>query len=126
MKLGASSANGMTEPSMPLSGEHASPDRTQRVLLALGAERTPTRLLQEAGGFALALGAQLHVMRVVAHASIDASSSEGRATRARREAQRLITAAHHARAVCHRILKEPLPSERFSVRMGSFVEHVAL
>jgi nucleotide-binding universal stress UspA family protein len=126
MELGASSSNGMTRTSMPPSREHAPRDGTLRVLLALGAERTRTRLLQEAADFSLALGAELHVMRVVAHASIDASSSDGGTARAGREGQRLIAAAHHPRALCDRILNNPLPGERFSVRMGTFVDQVAL
>jgi nucleotide-binding universal stress UspA family protein len=98
----------------------------ERVLLALGTERVPIHTLRETHRFAAAMGAELHVIRVVSAAVRPASPSLDGVARALREAQRVIVAARHTRKLCDRVLGERLPLEQLSVRLGEFVDQVAL
>jgi K+-sensing histidine kinase KdpD len=100
--------------------------KVERVLLALGTERVPIHTLRETHRFAAALGAELHVIRVVSSAARLASPSLDCVARALREAQRVILAARHTRKLCDRVLGERLPVEQLSVRLGEFVDQVAL
>lgn len=96
-----------------------------RVLFAIGNERAPIRALREAHRFARALGAELHVIRVVPTAGVGSPPLGGMA-RALREARRVIAAARHTRKLCDRVLDEHLPIKQLAVRMGAFIEQVAL
>jgi nucleotide-binding universal stress UspA family protein len=96
-----------------------------RVLLALGGERSARRALRDAFAFARALGAELHVIRVVPHVHGRASDGPLSLARALRESQRVVVAGRHARALCDRVLVERLPSQRIGVRLGAFTAQVA-
>jgi K+-sensing histidine kinase KdpD len=114
----------------PESGSQPAPrlvvsQKVERVLLALGTERVPIHTLRETHRFAAAIGAELHVIRVVPAAARLAPSLDGVA-RALREAQRVIVAARHTRKLCDRVLGERLPVEQLSIRLGEFVDQVAL
>jgi nucleotide-binding universal stress UspA family protein len=102
------------------------PQRVERLLLALGTERVPIHTLRETQRFAAAIGAELHVIRVVPAIGRPGSSSLDCVARALREAQRVILAARQTRKLCDRILGERLPVEQLSVRLGEFVDQVAL
>src|SRR6187401_2747156 len=78
--------------------------KVDRVLLALGTERSPIHTLRETLRFAAAMGAELHVIRVVSATARPASPSLDCVARALREAQRVIVAARHTRKLCDRVL----------------------
>jgi nucleotide-binding universal stress UspA family protein len=92
----------------------------------LGTERAPIRALREAHRFARAIGAELHVIRVVPTTARLASPSLHCVARALREAQRVIAAARHTRKLCDRVLSEQLPIKQLCIRLGVFVDQVAL
>jgi nucleotide-binding universal stress UspA family protein len=102
------------------------PQRVQRVLLALGAERAPIHTLRETQRFAAAIGAELHVVQVVPATAWLGSPSLDCVAQALREAQRVIVAARHTRKLCDLVLGERLPVKQLSVRLGEFVDQVAL
>lgn len=97
---------------------------TARVLLALGGERLAARALREAHAFARALGAELHVIRIVPRVHGDTTEGPVSIARALREAQRAVMAGRHTRALCDRVLLERLPSKSVSVRLGAFITQV--
>jgi nucleotide-binding universal stress UspA family protein len=77
----------------------------------------PARLVREAGSFSLALGAELHVLRILRPPSSDSSAWRESAARARR----LCATIRHARALCDAWSTE----SGLCVRVGDFVEEVA-
>jgi nucleotide-binding universal stress UspA family protein len=97
-----------------------------RVLIAFGGERAPMRALCDAFNFARAVGAEPHVLRVVAPGSASELRPQHIAERVRHEARRVIAAARHARVLCDGVLSERLPAPRLAARLGSFIEQVAL
>jgi nucleotide-binding universal stress UspA family protein len=109
----------------PLDAREGPPKRI-RLLLGFGGERAPVHALREAFRFALALGAEFHVIRVVGPGSPRELTPRHMAERARHEAQRLIGAGRHARVLCDGTLSERLPGPQLSARLGSFIEQVAL
>jgi nucleotide-binding universal stress UspA family protein len=111
-------------PTLP-EGE-AAPRPRARLLIAFGGERVPSHALRDACSFAVALGAEPHVLRVVAPGARNELASHLVAVRAQHEARRLISAARHARALCDRALIERLPGPQLIARLGTFVEQVAL
>jgi nucleotide-binding universal stress UspA family protein len=104
----------------------SAPEPLPRVLIAFGGERAPVRALRDAFRFALALGAEPHVLRVVAPGSSAKLIPRHMAGRAQHEARRLIAAARHARVLCDRTLGERLPGPQVSALLGTFVEQVVL
>lgn len=100
--------------------------KARRLLLALGNERAPIGALREAYRFAEAIGAELHVIRVVTTTGQLVSPSLDGVARALRDAQRVIAAARHTRKVCDRVLSERLPIKQLSVRLGAFIDQVAV
>jgi nucleotide-binding universal stress UspA family protein len=113
----------IVSPAVPLASK---PRKAGRVLLALGTERAPIRALREAHRFAQALGAELHVIRVVPTTARLSAPSLNCVARALREAQRVIAAARHTRKLCDRVLSERLPIKQLCIRLGVFVDQVAL
>lgn len=112
---------------MPTRPEGAAAPRPRaRLLIAFGGERAPSHALRDACSFALALGAEPHVLRVVAPSSRGELSPALMAVRAQHEARRLISASRHARVLCDRALAERLPGPQLVARLGTFVEQVAL
>jgi nucleotide-binding universal stress UspA family protein len=99
--------------------------RSAHVLVALTAERTVPRALQEADAFARRLRAELHLLRVVPHVDPEALGPPKDLVQAVREAQRVLAAARHTRKVSDRVLSDRLPTERLCVRLGTFIEQVA-
>jgi hypothetical protein len=81
---------------MPPERERA-PERTPRLLIAFGGERAPVRALCDAFHFALAIGAEPYVLRVVHPGAQSELAPRHMAERARHEARRLVAAARHAR-----------------------------
>jgi hypothetical protein len=104
----------------------SAPEPMPRVLIAFGGERAPVSALRDALRFALALGAEPHVLRVVAPGSSAKLIPRHMAGRAQHEARRLIAAARHARVLCDRTLGERLPGPQVSALLGTFVEQVVL
>jgi nucleotide-binding universal stress UspA family protein len=112
-------------PDMLLERE-SEPERSPRVLIAFGGERAPVRALRDAFRFALALGAEPHVLRVVGPGLSAELTRRHMAARAQHEARRLRAAARHARVLCDRASGERLPGPQVSARLGTFVDQVAL
>jgi nucleotide-binding universal stress UspA family protein len=98
--------------------------RPARILIALHGERSPERALHFADHLAVALGAELHVLRVISPIDNASATSDVLAT-ALRDAQRVLTIARRLRALCDSVLSKSLPSLRLCVRLGRFVEQVA-
>lgn len=104
----------------------AAPQREAgRVLVVLTPKRTAARALQEAHDFAHRIGAELHVIRVVARAEGDPQGPPRDLSQAVRESHRVLAAARHARKLCDRVLQERLSGARICVRLGHLVEEVA-
>lgn len=99
--------------------------KVRRVLAVLTPDRTAPRALQETHDFARRLGAELHVIRVVAHAVGDPQGPPRDLAQAVRESHRVLAAARHTRKTCDRVLQERLPGQRICVRLGSLIEQVA-
>ena len=96
-----------------------------RVLLAIHGGCSPKQALRFADRLVRSLGAELHVLRVVPRVESSPVAGDFIAI-ATREAQRVLAAARRTRAFCDAVLSESLPSPRVCVRLGSFVEQVAL
>lgn len=111
-------------PKSPAAARH-SQRKVARVLLALGGERSAARALIDADAFARALGAELHVVRVVSNVGRAAPEEPLSIARAIRESQCAVAAGRHTRGLCDRILLERLPSRSICVRLGAFVSQVA-
>lgn len=101
------------------------PGRPARMLMAFTAGRTSAPAVQEAHAFAQRLGAELHLIRVVAPVGADGSCAPRDLVRALRESQRVLAAGRHTRKVCNRVLAERLPGPRICVRLGTLVDQVA-
>ena len=110
----------------PLTPERDAPGHTPRLLIAFGGERAPVRALRDAFRFAVAIGAEPHVLRVVAPGVSSSLTPRDMIDRARHEARRLMAAARHARVLCDGTLGERLPGPQLAARLGTFVEQVAL
>ena len=115
----------VTENDTPFAPERE-PSQVRRVLIAFGGERAPARALRDAFGFALALGAEPHVLRVVGRSSAALLALRHTAALAQHEARRLRAAARHARALCERTLGERLPCPQLAARLGNFTDQVVL
>lgn len=124
--MSASSLDAAIEIVDPATPRRVASRKAGRVLLALGSERAPIRALREAHRFAGALGAELHVIRVVPATGKLVSPSLNGLARALREAQRVIAAGRHTRKLCDRVLSERVPIKHLCVRLGVFVDQVAL
>jgi nucleotide-binding universal stress UspA family protein len=124
--VSASADDAAMEIGGPPTPRRIAPQGQERVLLALGAERAPIHTLRETLRFAAALGAELHVIRVLPASGLLVAPSLDCVAWALREAQRVIMAARHTRKLCDRVLGERLPVARLSVRLGEFVDQVAL
>lgn len=110
----------------PFASERGRPrERTLRLLIALGGERAPVHAMRDAFRFALAVGAEPHVLRVVGAGSARELMPRHMPQRARQE-DRLIGAAQHARVLCDEALSEHLPDSRLTARLGPFIEQVML
>jgi nucleotide-binding universal stress UspA family protein len=110
---------------MPPERERA-PERTPRLLIAFGGERAPVRALCDAFRFAVAIGAEPYVLRVVRAGAQSELAPRHMAERAQHEARRLMAAARHARVLCDGALGVRLPVARVTARLGTFIEQVAL
>ena len=121
--MNASALDAAIDPAAP---RRVASRKAGRVLLALGNERAPIRALREAQRFAEALGAELHVLRVVPAAGHPVSPPLNGVARALREAQRVIAAARHTRKLCDRVLSARVPLKQLSVRLGAFIDQVEL
>jgi nucleotide-binding universal stress UspA family protein len=98
--------------------------RPARLLVALHGEREPQQALLFADNLARALGADLHVLRVVAPLE-GATAIKDELAAALRDAHRVIAASRRTRALCDSVLSRPLPSLHLCVRVGGFVQEVA-
>lgn len=124
--MSASASDAALELVPPVTMPTSAPREARRVLLALGIERSPIRALRGAYRFAKAIGAELHVIRVVSATVQLPPPSLNCVARALRDAQRVIAAARHTRKLCDRVLGECLPIKQLSIRVGAFTGQVAL
>lgn len=98
--------------------------RPARLLVALHGERSPERALRFAEHLAVALSAELHVLRVIPPTEGVCGAGDVLAT-ALRDARRVLSTARRTRALCESVLSAPLPNLHLCVRLGRFVEQVA-
>ena len=108
----------------PVLRRSAQRGRPARLLVALHGERSPQQALLFGDHLAGALGADLHVLRVVAPLE-DATAAKDDVATALRDAHRVIAASRRTRALCDSVLSRPLPSLHLCVRLGGFVQEVA-
>jgi hypothetical protein len=92
--------------------------------MALTADRTAAPALQAAHAFAERLGAELHLIRVLAPVGVEAPHIPADLARALHDAQRVLAAARHTRKLSDCLLPECLPGARICVRVGTFIEQV--
>lgn len=98
--------------------------RPARLLVALHGERCPQQALTFADNLSGALGADLHVLRVVP--PVDGATATGdEVATALRDVHRVLAASRRTRALCDSVLSKPLPSLHLCVRLGGFVQEVA-
>lgn len=96
----------------------------QRVLFAVSGDARPTESLVRAATLAHAMGAELHVVRVVADPNLEVTSVHDTRVHDGAGLRGFLAACRRTQQWCNDALPHQLPEDRWEVRLGSFMAEV--